>query len=227
MKNLPGCELFRSLSEDALAALRTSAWPRDVAKSASLFRQGDRPDHLFVVVKGRFKMTTVTANRIEKTLRFMEAGDPIGCAAVFRGFPYPATATAVIDSAVLSWTAGEFTDLAGQYSQLAANALALTGARAEEMLQRVREVTTEGAEQRIARAILRLYKQTRVVPGKDELAIHGQELAELSDTTLFTVSRAISEWKRDGILGGGRGRLAIKNLKRLRDIAENSAEIPR
>ena len=31
-----------------------------------------------------------------------------------------------------------------------------------------------------------------------------EELAELSDTTLFTVSRTISAWKKAGIIDGGR-----------------------
>src|SRR6185312_4307651 len=115
--------------------------------------------------------------------------DVIGCAAVFRGFPYPATATATTDSVALSWTAPQFNQLLRSYPQLATNALAMVGGRAEEMLQRVKEVTTESADQRVARTLLRLQKQTSRETPAQELKVSGQDLAELSDTTLFTVSR--------------------------------------
>ncbi|HKH96637.1 MAG TPA: hypothetical protein VKA39_08955, partial [Beijerinckiaceae bacterium] len=42
------------------------------------------------------------------------------------------------------------------YPQLAKNALSVVSGRAEEMLRRVQEMATEPADQRIARALLRL-----------------------------------------------------------------------
>ena len=41
----------------------------------------------------------------------MGPGEIIGCAAVFHQIPYPATATATIDSIVMSWTASQFENL--------------------------------------------------------------------------------------------------------------------
>jgi len=70
----------------------------------------DAPEHLFLVERGKIKMTVVTPEGSQLTLRFMTAGDIIGCAAVFRGIVYPATATAVEDTRLLCWTAGQITD---------------------------------------------------------------------------------------------------------------------
>jgi len=150
----------------------------------------------------------------------MEAGDMIGCAAVFKGFPYPATATATTNSVVAAWSGKQFKELMRRHPQISANALAMVGARAEEMLERVREVTTDTAERRVAKALLRLSaKSRRTAAANGQVMVSGQELAELSDTTLYTVSRAISAWKKAGIIAGGRGRIAIRNLERLKAIA--------
>jgi CRP/FNR family transcriptional regulator, nitrogen oxide reductase regulator len=141
---------------------------------------------------------------------------------VFRRIAYPATATATIDSVVLAWTAAQFERLLRCYPQLAANALAVVGGRAEQMLQRLREFTTETVEQRIARILVRFAKQSGSKPDRQRelvLKISRQDLAELSDTTMFTASRVISAWSRAGIVEGGRGSIRLVDLKRLSQIA--------
>jgi CRP-like cAMP-binding protein len=213
-------ELLRELGTEAAEDVIKAASLKRASAGSRLLKQGDRPDHLFCVLDGRFKMTTVSKDGAEKMLRFMEAGDLIGCAAVFKDFPYPATATATANSVVAVWTAKQFKELMHRHPQIAANALAVVGDRAEAMLQRVRDVTTETAERRVAKALLHLLEK---LPGdakaNGRIMVSGQELAALSDTTLFTVSRAISAWKKAGIIDGGRGRIEVRDLKKLSAIS--------
>ena len=110
-----------------------------------------------------------------------------------------------------------------RHPQIAANALALVGAHAEAMLERVREVTTETAERRVAKALLRLLAKPSGDKANGQIMVSGQELAALSDTTLFTVSRTISAWKRAGIIEGGRGRIAVRDRHKLTAISERRA----
>jgi len=210
-------ELFRGLQGEVLAAVKQAAIVRHVEKTARLLKQGDPPEHLFVVTEGRFKMTTLNEQGRQKTLRFMGPGDAIGCAAVFRNFAYPASCTATTNSKVLSWNGSRFNQLVELHPQLARNALAMMGGRAEEMLERVHGVASGSAEQRIARAILKVMKQATIK--EDTLAISGQDLAELSDTTPFTVSRTMSSWKKSGVIAGGRGRITVLEPKLLFQIS--------
>jgi CRP/FNR family transcriptional regulator, nitrogen oxide reductase regulator len=211
-------ELFRGLGGEVLSAVKQAAVVRHVEKTARLLKQGDPPEHLFVVTEGRFKMTTLNEQGRQKTLRFMGPGDAIGCAAVFRNFPYPASCTATTNSKVLSWNGSRFNQLVELHPQLARNALAMMGGRAEEMLERVHQVSSGSVEQRIARAILNVMKQATTK--EDSLTISGQDLAELSDTTPYSVSRTISVWKRAGLVSGGRGRMVVLNSTRLSEISE-------
>jgi CRP-like cAMP-binding protein len=100
-------ELFQGLDESGLAKVLRAGAIRSIASGVSLLKQGDQPDHLFLVQRGRFKMTSLAPDGSQKTLRFMVPGDIIGCAAVFSRFAYPATATAVTDSVVIAWTASQ------------------------------------------------------------------------------------------------------------------------
>jgi CRP/FNR family transcriptional regulator, nitrogen oxide reductase regulator len=218
---LRDAELFQGLDDRALRALVTSCATRHVAAGMALLKQGDAPRHLFMVAAGRFKMTSVSREGSQTTLRFMNPGDIIGCAAVFRGIPYPATATAVTESTAMSWTAPQFVQFLRTYPRLAENSLSIVGERASEMLQRLREATTEPVEQRIARALLRLAHQAS--PGDRgkpvSLKLSRQDLAELSGTSLYTASRVISAWSRARIVEGGRQRIRVLDAKQLRIIA--------
>jgi CRP-like cAMP-binding protein len=91
----------------------------------------------------------------------------------------------------------------------------------QEMQERYRELATEKVERRIARALLRLVAQMGVKMEKGiELTFTRQDLAEMSGTTLYTVSRVLSEWERQGVVEAGRERVLIRNPHGLVSIAE-------
>ncbi|MFZ0528095.1 MAG: Crp/Fnr family transcriptional regulator [Xanthobacteraceae bacterium] len=219
---LKNAELFRALDQTVVRDLIKAASVRSIAKNRAIFKQGDPPDHLFLVSQGKFKMTSLAKDGSQRTLRFMGPGEIIGCAAVFHHIPYPATATATIDSIVMSWTASQFEDLLRRYFQLAANALSIVGGRTTEMLQRLHEAATNTVEQRVARAVVQLAIQISNPDPRSpvQLRLSRQDLAELSDTSLFTVSRTIAAWSRAQIVEGGRQRITVRDLARLRQLAE-------
>ena len=55
-----------------------------------------------------------------------------------------------------------------------------------------------------------------------ELSFRRQDLAEMTGTTLFTVSRTLSEWEKMGLIDAGRERIWIKNPLELLKIAEKA-----
>jgi CRP-like cAMP-binding protein len=91
----------------------------------------------------------------------------------------------------------------------------------QEMQERYRELATEKVERRIARALLRLAAQmgTKNESGI-ELSFTRQDLAEMSGTTLYTVSRTLSDWERQGLVEAGRERVLIRNPHGVVSIAE-------
>jgi CRP-like cAMP-binding protein len=109
-----------------------------------------------------------------------------------------------------------------KHSGIALNALAVLGARYHEMQTRLREIATERVEQRIAHAILRLAKHAgRTTPNGIEISIplSRQDLAEMSGTTLHTVSRVLSAWESAGHVDTGRRRVMVRKLDALEGVA--------
>ena len=135
---------------------------------------------------------------------------------------------AVDDSVVLAWPSGTWPRLVEKFPALAANTLQTVGARLQETHTRVVEMSTEQVEQRIAHALLRLVKQSgrKVENGIEiDFPISRQDVAEMTGTTLHTVSRILSAWEQQGLVEGGRQRIVLRDAHRLHGLAEGEEGI--
>ena len=211
-------KLFGGLDAEEFGVIAAPATPRAVRAGQALFRQGTEPTHLHLVAEGRVKIWQGTGSGAAFTIRFMEPGEVPGCVAALRRIPYPATATAVVDSRLLAWSLARFGELLERHPRIAANAVEVVGINTEEMLHRMREFATEPVERRIARALLRLSGQAgRPIGAGVEIAfrLSRQDIAEMTGSTLYTVSRTLREWERQGLVAGGRQRVVIRDPARL------------
>ena len=127
---------------------------------------------------------------------------------------------------LLAWSAGGFADLMQQFPNIAVNAIRIVGGRIEDLQGRLQEAATQRVERRIAATLLRMARQSgRKVEGGVEIpfAVSRQELAEMTATTLYTVSRTLSAWEAEGIVSGKRAsHLVIARPHRLVEIAEHA-----
>jgi CRP-like cAMP-binding protein len=107
---------------------------------------------------------------------------------------------------------------------LALNGLRLVAGRFQELQSRYQELATERVERRVARTLLRLARQTgrRTEEGVlIDLPLSRQDLGEMTGTTLYTVSRILSNWEQQALIQTGRERVIICNPHGLVVIAED------
>jgi CRP-like cAMP-binding protein len=204
--------LFAGLPCRVASLIVAAASVRQAAPGTALFHQGDPPDHLLQIGSGLVRMTQVSADGSQTTLRVVGAGALVGCVAAFQQFPYPATATAIADGLILSWRASQFRELMHQHPALADNMLRIVGAHAHDMVARVVEMSGKRLEQRIAGALMRLADQAGIA-GEGRIAlgfpVMRDDLAAMAGVTYFTLSRMLSQWQREGLVSNGRQRLTI------------------
>ena len=82
---------------------------------------------------------------------------------------------------------------------------------------------TERVERRVARALLRLVQEAgrRVDAGVEiDFPVSRQDIAEMTGTTLYTVSRLLSSWEERGIVRSGRQRIILTTPHALVALAE-------
>jgi CRP-like cAMP-binding protein len=218
--------LFAGLAPEQLDAILDGARSARYAKNAVIFEEGEPAQCFFVLLHGYVQASKLTPAGSRIVVRYVTPGEVFGVATAIALKDYPATATAVDDSVVLAWPSASWPRLVEQHPRLAANALQTVGSRLQETHTRMVELSTEQVESRIAHALLRLAKQAgRAVPEGIEIdfAISRQDVAEMTGTTLHTVSRTLSGWEGKGMIDGGRQRIVLRQPHALMMIATHAA----
>ncbi len=138
---------------------------------------------------------------------------------------YPGTAIAVVESLALVWPASQWDAFIGRNPAFAVGAMQTVGARLQDANTRIRELSTEAVERRIAHAILRLVNQAGRKTAKGieiDFPVTREDIAEMAGTTLHTVSRVMSGWQQQGLVALGRKRVTVTDAHRLFILAEGS-----
>jgi CRP-like cAMP-binding protein len=130
-------------------------------------------------------------------------------------------AQALSASKALVWDAVVFESIAQRIPVLRHNTTDILLRRLEDLEERFREVSTEKVSARLSHEIVRLLNQVgRRVNGVVEIRLSREELAQLVGTTLFTVSRLLSEWDQQGIVSARREAVSVCNLHALVELSE-------
>jgi CRP-like cAMP-binding protein len=218
--NLP---LFAGLASAELDDVLKDARAIHQAKGTQVFEEGQEAHSFFVLLHGHVRAAKTTPAGQQVVVRYVVPGEIFGVAVAIGSDRYPATATAVDDSVVLAWPSVAWPGLVGKHPALAANTLQTVGNRLQESNMRVVEMSTEQVERRVARALLRLTQQAgrKVETGIEiDFPISRQDIAEMTGTTLHTVSRILSAWDSQGLVDGGRQRIVICDPHKLFALAE-------
>jgi CRP-like cAMP-binding protein len=215
--------LFAGFSAADLDSILSEARSVRFAKNAPVFSQGEEAHSFFVLLHGHVRASKTTPAGEQIVVRYVATGETFGVAKAIGLQRYPATATAVDDSVVLAWPSGSWPRLVEQFPALAANTLQTVGARLQETHTRVVEMSTQQVEQRIAHALLRLVKQSgrKVEHGVEiDFPISRQDIAQMTGTTLHTVSRTLSAWESRGLVESSRQKIVVREPHKLFMLAE-------
>lgn len=208
---------------DLLREARVTSYPR----GADVFRQDDDAHSFFVLLEGHLRVVKLTPDGRQIVVRYVSPGEIFGVAmAIGRGI-YPGTATAAVDSRALVWPTAAWPRLIAKYPSLTAQTMQTVGSRLQESHEQLIALSTEQVEQRVARALLRLAQQAgrKVAEGiQIDFPISRQDVAEMTGTTLHTVSRILSAWETQGLVESGRQRITITAPHRLLLLAEQQKD---
>ncbi len=220
LKNL---DLFRSVSEHDLDTVLQIAQTMRLQAGEPVFQQGQVAENFYILLHGHLKVVQTTPEGEQITVRYVMPGEVFGIARAMRRPTYPAACIAVEESIVLSWPSSEWDHVIARNPQFAFNALQTVGQRLQDAHTRIKELSTEEVEQRVASCILRLVDASgeQTEEGVSiNFPITRQEIAEMTGTTLHTVSRLLSSWKEQGLVNTGRKRVTVRRLDDLIRLAE-------
>ncbi len=224
IRSLP---LFEKMSDADLDRFMSHATLRRLVQGEAVFKQGQTAKSFYLLLSGRLKVTQVTGDGQQIIVRVVHPGELFGFARALARPDYPGTATAATDSMALAWPNDLWPEFVERNPHLAARTMQTLGRQLDEAHTRLREMSTEEVERRIAHAILRLSRKA----GRSQDAgiqisfpISRKDIAEMTGTTLHTVSRVLSAWDALGLVEVGRQKVVICDLPGLTRLAEGARD---
>jgi CRP-like cAMP-binding protein len=226
-RSLRQVDVFAQATDDDLNKLIRNSVVRSIEEGEFFFFQGDSADYVYILTKGQVKLLQSNPNGKQVNIRTIQPWEMFAAlGAVRKDATYPVSAQAIQNSAALVTKSEFLSEMMQTRPYLAIALTRLMTSLIQDMQARYRELATERVEQRIAHTLLRLASQIGQRVEREtttvELSFTRQDLAEMTGTTLFTVSRTLSDWEKLGFIEAGRERIRIKNPHELVKIAEQS-----
>jgi CRP/FNR family transcriptional regulator, nitrogen oxide reductase regulator len=193
--------------------------------SSVMISQGFPAGHLFLLLTGRASRFFLTHDGQKIVLLRAVAGDIFGEMVMLdRPANYLVSTEAITNSSTLVWSRSTIRSLCERYPRLVQNSLSsavdyLTFYRAAHV-----SLICNSAQQRLARILANLAEGIgQKVPEGVELDIRNEELANEANVSVFTASRLLSAWQREGILVKRRGKVLLRFPDRLWHSISTSA----
>ena len=217
--------LFSGLTKDECREIASCARARSFARDELLFAQGQSARNLVMIQTGSVKLSQLSPNGNEVILRMTGSGDPVGMPADTASCSHSCSARAMEQCHTLVWEYSRLQGLLAQYPQIGRNISQILSNQLTELQERFREVATEKVAQRVALALLRLIKQVgKPAKGGVEVSLSREELAQMTGTTLFTISRLLSKWGEEGFVLPKREAVVVLDSRRLGQVSEGDDE---
>ncbi len=215
--------LFHGFTHRELTELASGSTLRTFKRGEILFLQGQSVRNLILLQSGIVKHTQLSSDGSEVLLWMSSAGDPVNLQAESVSCSHTCSARAIEPCQAMVWEHGRLQILLAKYPAIRDNTRKILAARLRELEERFREVATEKVPARLAFTLLRLMKCIGKPTSEGiRISLSREELAQMTGTTLFTISRIISKWAERGFVIPQRESVLIADAKRL-ELAGNEA----
>lgn len=185
-----------------------------------IFREGDTAETMFVVRKGRVRITKKVRGG-EKTFAILGPGEFFGEMAILTGQPRSATATALDDVTLLELDAKRFETMITTQAEIAVRIIQKLARRLDDADALIAILTKRDPKTRVILGLLREAEQ-RGFPGSDEHAVVVQrdfdELAEELGVKRVELDETVARMMRVGVLRPAQDGIEIVSRDKLNEF---------
>jgi CRP-like cAMP-binding protein len=209
--------LLEGLSDQRLDLLAQQCLWHSVEAGKPLLLRAEQQGDLFLLVSGRVRVTTYSANGRQVTFRDSEAGEHFGDIAAIDGGPRSADVVTLEPSVVASLDRAAFMTLLHDEPLVAQRVMLRLVSLVRQLSERVIDLSTLGVQNRLHAELLRLARtagidgnQARLEPAPKHAA-----LASQISTNREQVTRELNVLVRNGVLRKDDKALLVADVARL------------
>jgi len=220
LRQLP---FFRDLPDAAISEISPLFREQGYEPGEAIFFAGDPAARLYVVAAGKVKLLRHALTGQEVVLDILLPGEFFGSLPVLGEDVYPDTAQAHTTCCILTITADAFRQIIERYPPVSLALLEIVSARLRDAQSVIHRLSAAPVESRVAATLVALAEKAGEERGDElliQLPLTRQDLADMTGATLETVSRVMSQFRKQKLVRSGRGWVAITDRTRLAELAQ-------
>ena len=221
-ESLAGIRFFESLTPEQLRLVEDKCSWRRAAGGEEIFNRDTDSHDVFFVTAGKVRVVNYSLSGREVAYATAEAGDYFGELSALDGEPRSASVFALEDCVLASLPAEDFRQLLLEAPALALSLSEKLASIVRACNERIMDLATLSAYQRVYRQLLDLMRPDPVRP--ESWLIYPlptqAQIASRASTTRETVARVLSQLAQAGIAERKSKTLYIRDVTRLREMAK-------
>jgi CRP/FNR family cyclic AMP-dependent transcriptional regulator len=218
--------IFCDLPTSALQAFENIKYATAYPKSAVLFVEGQAPRGIFVLCKGRVKLSICATDGKTLILKIAEPGEVLGLSATVSGKPYELTAETIDPCQVNFVKREDFLRFLRDHSDACFKVAEQLSAKYNNACHEVRSLgLSHSAGEKLAKLLLEWSSKNGEAAKQEprlKLALTHEEIAQMIGTSRETVTRLFADMKKRQIVQAKGSTLIIRNKAALKGIAANN-----
>ena len=220
-RNAVADKAFSDLPAAVASAIEQEALTTTYPTGAVLFAEGQAPRGVFIVRRGRVKLSICGSDGRTLILRIVDSGCPMGVAAAVSGRQYEATAETQEPSEISFLRQCDLLRLMRQHGEIA---LWVTQHISQDYACTCREIRdlilSDSASEKLARLMVGWLDQNVTAPNPSQvkLALTHEEIGQMIGTSRETVSRLFAGFKKQRLIQQNGCNLVIPNRVALESL---------
>lgn len=221
-------KIFASMTPPEMEELARITRMTTTPKYQAIYLPGDAADAVYLLKKGRVRISKLSSEGKQVTLALLEPGDIFGELALMDdGGPQETIAEALEETLLCLIPKADFEMLLRRYPDVSLRVTKFIGWRLRSVENKVEDIVFRSAPGRLAHLLLKLaddYGQ----PGPDGTMIGvkftHQNIAELINATRQTVTELLNQFESRGLIATAKRRLVLRDREALGRLADPGTE---
>ena len=216
-----GNNFFCSLSQAAVEALERIKHVNCLPEGSLVFLEGQAPRGVYILCQGRTKLLTTNADGKSLILKIAQPGEILGLHAAVTGRPHEVTVETLQPSQLTFIRRDDFLRFLSEHGDACLHAAEHLARDCQSAYDVIRSIgLSHSVSERLARLLLQWSSDGRVSEGaiRMKLALTHEEMAQLIGTTRESVTRALSDFKKQRVLELAGSTLLIRDKAALEKL---------
>ncbi len=209
---LLACPIFQALRPEEVDEVLRLAVDRRVPRGQVIFQKGGEGNSLMAVLRGRVRISSVSAEGREVMLNVINPGEVFGEIALLDGQPRSADATAIETTDLLIVERPLFFSFLESNRDIYPRLLSVLCARLRQTSSALEDLALFSLPTRLARVLLNLardYGRPMARGTRIEFRLSQRDLSTLVGASRETVNKQIGQWRETGVLDLDGGSLVV------------------